>query len=515
MATPPTQQTSRGQLAAVVLALALATLTFLIPLAAVSLLLTAVLAFAAGATALRLAHGLDPGAFSAGFYLATLLLLGAGGWQLVYTARAWQAARSLRRTSPEASPSEALVPDKPKPGGVRAAVKQQPFMLLGVALLVVDAFLVRWEIRGKLDSPDGLLAAAILASMLWAQILVAVLSVRLTVLLWRTLVRSSRRSPYAAGLVTAFGLAISLASVLGLRSVHHDAAEAASHQSVVTSIEGAPSASSPIEQMRLALVEFAEPKKTEDRQPLVKETVPVAAAAAAAPEEPTDPAALADAAAAAASALAPPAAPAPTPEVTPAAASEGESLPAAAAAEDSEAPLLDLSFGPPFAKCVDRLTQRSPDDDPIQREVARIVRRFGISEHDARALVIETLVSVCLKKGEDREDLRRYLKRSITNAARNFLTRYLHRHRTCSIELVPVIDFPDETSIWRYTDDTETRAQKAFCALDELDQAIIQARVMRDLTFRQIGDIIGLGEDGARKAFDRALRRLKEKFEKS
>lgn len=504
------QQTSRGQLAAVVLALGLATLTFLIPLAVGALFLTAVLAFAAGATALRLAHGLEPGPFSAGFYLATLLLLGAGGWQLVHTVRAWQAGRSLRKASAEEGQSEALVPNKPKPGGAPAALKQQPFMLLGAALLVADAFLVRWEIRGKLDSPDGLLAAAILASMVWAQILVAVLSVRLTLLLWRALVRSSRRSPYAAGLVTAFGLAISLASVLGLRSSLGDAAEAASRQSVVTSIEGAPSASSPIEQMRLALVEFAEPKKTEDRQPLVKETAPVAAAA---PEGPTDPAALADAAAAAASALAPPAAPVPAPSVTPAAASEGESLPAAAA-EESEAPLLDLSFGPPFAKCVDRLTQRSTDDDPIQREVARIVRRFGISEHDARALVIETLVSVCLKKGEDNEDLRRYLQRSITNAAHNFRSRHLNRSRTCSIELVPVVDFPDDSG-WHFADDTETRAQQAFCSLSELDQAIIQARVMRELTFRQIGDIIGLTEDGARKAFDRALRRLKEKFEKS
>ena len=283
MATPPSQQTSRGQLAAVVLAVALVTLTFLIPLAAIALLATAVLAFAAGAMALRLAHGLDPGAFGAGFYLATLLLLGAGGWQLVHSAHAWQAARSLRKASTEASPPEALVLGKPKPGGAPAAVKQQPFMLLGVALLMADAFLVRWEIRGKLDSPDGLLAAAILASMVWAQILVAVVSVRLTLLLWRTLVRSSRRSPYAAGLVTAFALAISLASALALRSAFHDAAEAASHHRVVTSLERAPSASSPIEQMRLAFVEFAEPKKAKDPQPLVKDTAPAAATAAAAP----------------------------------------------------------------------------------------------------------------------------------------------------------------------------------------------------------------------------------------
>lgn len=508
------QQTSRGQLAAVILALGLATLTFLIPLVIGVLFVTAVLAFAAGATALRLAHGLEPGPFSAGFYLATLLLLGAGGWQLVYTVRAWQAGRSLRKASAEDGQPEALVPDKPKPGGVPAALKQQPFMLLGVALLVVDAFLVRWEIRGKMDSPDGLLAAAILASMVWAQVLMAVVSVRLTLLLWRTLVRSSRRSPYAAGLVTAFGVAISMASVLGLRSAFHDAAETASHQSVVTSIEEAPSASSSIEQMRLAFVAFAEPKKAEDRQPLVEVTAPPAEVAAAPAGEPSNPTALAGAAAATTAALAPPTAPTPTPEVTSAAVPEGESLPTAAASEESEAPLFELSFGPPFASCVDRLTRRSADDDPIQREIARIMRRFTISEHDARAVVIETLVSVCMKKGEDREDLRRYLQRSITNAANNFRNRHLSGSRTCSIELVPVVDYPDESS-WHFADETEQRAQKAFCDLSELDQAIIQARVLRELTFRQIGEIVGLGEDGARKAFDRAVRRLKEKFNKS
>lgn len=94
--------------------------------------MAAVRTFAAGAATLRLAHGLDPGAFSAGFYLATLLLLGAGGWQLVQTARAWQAARSLRKASAETSQPEALVPNEPKPRGVLALLKRQPWILLGV-----------------------------------------------------------------------------------------------------------------------------------------------------------------------------------------------------------------------------------------------------------------------------------------------------------------------------------------------------------------------------------------------
>jgi DNA-directed RNA polymerase specialized sigma24 family protein len=39
--------------------------------------------------------------------------------------------------------------------------------------------------------------------------------------------------------------------------------------------------------------------------------------------------------------------------------------------------------------------------------------------------------------------------------------------------------------------------------------------VVEELTFGRIGEVIGLTEDGARKAFDRALQRLKENFQKS
>ena len=502
--TPPLQQTSRGQLAAVVLALGLATLTFLLPLATAALLGTALVCFAAGAQTLQRTHGLEPGAFSAGFYLATLLILGAGGWQIVHRVRAWQAARRLRSAAADPDDAEALAPAPQAPDGTLAALRQ-PWLLLGAGLFLADAFLVRWEIRGKLDSPDGLLAAAILASMVWAQLLVAAIALWVTRALWRTLLGSARRSPYAAGLVTAFGLAIGVASVLGLRSLAADAAEVASRQRAVASLEQAPAADSALERVRLAFVAFADAKHgdPEERQQLVQE--PAQAPAAADADEPAAPDTLPDTAA-----LAPPTAPAP--EVRPAAADE----PAATADADADLPFIgSLTLGPPFAGCVDRLTQRTPDDDPIQREIARVMARYGVSAYDARVLVIETLVSVCMKKGEDREDLRRYLTRSISNAARNFLTRHLNQRRTCSIELVPVVDYPDDTSGWRYADEAEQRARRAFCDLSEIDQAIVQARVMQELTFGQIAEQIGLSEDGARKAFDRAVRRLREKFEKN
>lgn len=522
MSTPQSSESSRTQLAAVRLALGLATLTFLVPLALAVLAVTAMLSFAAGSKSLRFAHGLDAGSFSAGFYLATLLLIGAGAWQIIHTVKARLARRAQQPQELGEGESKERAPAKTK--GLWASLSQRPWMHLGVALLLIDISLVRWEIRGRLDSPDGFLAAAILSSMVWATVFVAVMGVRLTGLLWRTLLRNSRRSAYIGGLVTAFSLALSLASVLTIRSYAGETAEAAVQQNVVTSIEAAPSADSSLEQIRLAFLEFAEPKKTSaDAQPLVKQERPSSPQP---PEPAAEPNATAEdadpQAATALGILGGGTAALPTPKAPSASTAPPTSQPADEDPKDEsptepDAPLLGIAFSPPFAVCVDQLTTRKKDEpkDPIERHVDRLVGHFAISAHDARALVIETLVSVCVKKAEDREDLGRYFQRSVTNAGRNFVTRRLNNRRTCSIELQPVLDFPDETNNWHYADETEQRATHAFCELSEIDQALVSARVQRGLTFGDIGAEVGLTESGAAKAFDRALRRLKQNFEKN
>lgn len=519
MATILSSEASRTQLAAVGLALALATLTFILPTVVATILFTCLVSFAAGAEALHRTHGLDPGSFSAGFYLAALLLLGVGAWQGSHSVRAWLAGRAERKEGLDPPPDQALAPARLK--GWPASLTQRPWILLGLVLLVIDASLVRWEIRGQLNSPDGLLAAAILASMVWTTVFIAVSSVRLTGRLWRLLLARSRRSPYMAGLVTAFSLAISLASVLVLRSDFRGAAEPAFEQEVVRSIDKAPTTDAPIEQIRLALVEFAEPSRHEptETQPLIKEAAPQTPPVlpASAPIDPTAEAPASDRALGIVDTDSAGLMPAETPPAEKAAEAVAPAavVPAAAASSDAYPPFLNLAFGPPGATCVDRLTEKKFEGDPILLHTRRIMARFGISEHDARAVVIETLVSVCAQKADDREDLSRYFSRSVTNAARNFVTRQLNGRRLCSIELVPVIDYPDESNDWHFANETEQRAQQAFCKLSELDQAIIQARVLEDLKFWQIGEMVGLGEDGARKAFDRALRRLKENFEKN
>lgn len=503
----------------------LATLTCVLPITLLLLFLCLIAGIVAAAKLLHWTHGLAPGPFSAGFYLATLLLVGAGGWQLVESVRVFLAQRSAK-TQPT---DEAFPEPAPKANShrLRSVVIHQPWMLLGTLLLLVDVSLLRLDIRGRFDSPDGLLAAAILASMVWATVFVGLVSIRTTMLLWRTLLRGARRSPYVAGWVTASCVAISLVSVWTIRHYAQEVKERVEQQSVVASIEDTPAEESSIEEARQVFLSIIEPKKPAKEQDpeLVKAPADKSSAASAsnrANEDDESAQAESDAQASAEAAAdrsgvlpAVPQASARTRALpTPAAAIPVNSAAPSFTEPDSSEPFLGLSFGPPFAVCVDRLTARDQQGDPIELHMRRIMARFDISEHDARAIVMETLVSVCMKKGEDREDLRRYFWRSVSNAARNYLSRHLNGRRTCSIELVPVVDLPDEQESWRYVDDTETRAQRAFCELSEIDQALIQARVVRGLKFAEIGALVELSEDGARKAFDRAVRRLKEEFKR-
>ncbi len=86
----------------------------------------------------------------------------------------------------------------------------------------------------------GLVAVVVILSMVWTTVGIAVLSVRGTRWLWRTLIRISRRSQFAAGLVTAFSLAIGVASILLFRSDSLASAATAVDQSISRPIRHAP-----------------------------------------------------------------------------------------------------------------------------------------------------------------------------------------------------------------------------------------------------------------------------------
>ena len=198
MSTPsPAIVTPRPQLVGSVLSMGVATLTCVLPITLVLLFFSVIVGFAAAAKLLHLTHGLAPGPFSAGFYLATLLLLGAGGWQVVESVRVFLAWRSAKTQTTD---EELPVPVSPANSHRwRSVVTHQPWMLLGTLLLLFDVSMLRLDIRGRFDSPDGLLAAAILASMVWATVFVGIVSIRANMLLWRTLLSGGRSSYCSAG----------------------------------------------------------------------------------------------------------------------------------------------------------------------------------------------------------------------------------------------------------------------------------------------------------------------------
>ena len=53
--------------------------------------------------------------------------------------------------------------------------------------------------------------------------------------------------------------------------------------------------------------------------------------------------------------------------------------------------------------------------------------------------------------------------------------------------------------------------RRALCSLAARDQRVLRARLLWNWSFGQIGKDLGLGDDGARKAYQRALGRLKKR----
>ena len=168
----------------------------------------------------------------------------------------------------------------------------------------------------------------------------------------------------------------------------------------------------------------------------------------------------------------------------------------------------------PFAQCIDKLMKPDSGEDAVKAAVQLLAWQFSLSELDARGLVFDTMVSVCQKKAGEDGKLGGYFHQSLRNAARNFRRRFWRDGKQCSLEIVPILEFEvDDGRTWDFTD--PFTARHAFCSLPDLDQALIKERVVVGRSFAEIGTMYDLSENGAQKAFDRAMTRLRKLFEKN
>ena len=443
---------------AVAVALSLAVLTIMIPAAIAATLTTAALSLLAGSHALRESDGLTPNVFATGVYLSSLVLVSAAAWQGVLSLAALRAAAPTTTATP---PQEGAALAKAKETSLVQDFLQRPWATLGLWLFLIDAVLVRWRVKGFVHGLDALVAAAVLTSMIWATVFVAVFCVRSSITMLRQMWKAARQSQFVAGMVTLGGLGVSaigglLLTVLGVLAGHQ------LEQHKISLLPHHSPSDSGIEQARLALQEVSRYKKN---------TTPALAAGDPEPGLP--------------------------------ALSDTNDRRTGWAAADS----------PLFAKCIDKMMKPDTGEDALKTNAQWLAWQFSLSELDARGLVIDTMISVCRKKPTEAERLAGYFQRSLRNAARNFRRRFWREAKECSIEIVPVLELEaSDDSTWDFSD--PLTARQAFCKLSELDQTLIKERVVMGRSFVEIGDLYDMSDNKAQKAFDRAMSRLSELFEK-
>lgn len=452
-------QSSQRQMFAVAVALTLAFLTVILPTTLAATGGTVALSLLAGAQALRRSDGLEPNIFGAGVYLAGLVLAAAAAWQGVL---ALGALRVAAPTSPPLPPPEGGTVVKAQQTTVIQDFLRRPWATLGLWLFLIDVILVRWRVKDPIHALDLVVAAAVVASMIWATVFVMASCIRATRAMLRRLWQGARQSQFVAGMVTLGGLGLGLAgglllTILGVmaeRELRHVRFSIASHPAATSD--------SAIEQVRVTLFDLSEYRR--DKRP--------ALASSSSPAVPV----LADSSGR----------------------RTGWSAPAS----------------PSFARCIDQLMRRDINSDPVRQAAQQLAWRFSLNEQDARGLVIDTLVSVCQQKAGETHSLAAYFARSLRNAALNFRRRFLRDGKQCSIEIVPVMEVEaEEGRPWDFTD--PVAARQAFCKLEELDQALIKERLSVGRSFAEIGALYDMSENGAQKAFDRAIQRLTKNFEKN
>jgi RNA polymerase sigma factor (sigma-70 family) len=149
--------------------------------------------------------------------------------------------------------------------------------------------------------------------------------------------------------------------------------------------------------------------------------------------------------------------------------------------------------------------------------LARLARRYGVPASDCEDCIQEALLA-WLRKHPDRSPaepgMMRWLRVVLVNQARLYHRR-LHRHRTRLIDhldSIPSRDAPVETK--QETDQTQSAARltvirDALSRLSDLNRAVVIRAVERRLTYREIGEELGLSPESVRLRYLRTLEKLR------
>ncbi len=166
-----------------------------------------------------------------------------------------------------------------------------------------------------------------------------------------------------------------------------------------------------------------------------------------------------------------------------------------------------------FSACVEELYR----DDPIRgnaRNDALRDARFRVSNPEEAADVVEdTLIEVCLN-AERFGDVRGYFIRSVRN---NVVKAARRQRRFCALEPESPDWLPDgcvaRTVEQEYVQaEMQAAVHDALCSLDRGDRTVIELRVWKRLSHREIATKLGMTEAAARQRYLRAKEALRSEF---
>ncbi|HZF51986.1 MAG TPA: sigma-70 family RNA polymerase sigma factor [Polyangiaceae bacterium] len=471
----------KWQTALASISLGLLTLFVGIPWLASFLFLLAVLLIVGGAYALDAVGALEPSAYSGAVYLTGAMLgLTAAAWGLGAVTGTTLWTRLRTRTSA---------------GSPRASwASRHPWIVAALLCALIDLVLVPLDLGRIADLPDGILGAGVLGAISLAAIFLVYAIWRVFRHLLSAAWRLTRRSAFAAGAITIWGLAATFINVLLAPAL-------------VAFVEAVPAPKTLSQPSRCSGSAF-----TCSREMFVEVARPHRLEPADAPSPAPSP---------------------PAPNLSPTSPSPASSLdPSPYPPPDSHYPSSSTLQPPPgggfgsgstaylppgpsssFDACVKKLYENDPRYGVAYKVALDIAARRVNDRAEAEDIVHDTLIAVCLSS-ERLENVKSYFLGSVKNNAGKAARR---SRRFCALSPEPIEWVPEQCVVRSVEQqcvqwEMEAAAHDALCSLERTGRTVVELRVRQDLSHREIGAKLKVSEGTARQYYHRAVESLREEF---
>lgn len=167
-----------------------------------------------------------------------------------------------------------------------------------------------------------------------------------------------------------------------------------------------------------------------------------------------------------------------------------------------------------FSACVEELRRDDLARGNAYSDALILARQRVRDFAEAEDVVQDTLLEVC-QRAERLVDVRAYFIRSVSNNAGKVTRR---SRRFCTIE-PEVPDWEIDQCVARSVEqqsvsaEMQAAAHDALCSLDRKDRDLIQLRVWKNRSHREIADRFGWTEATARQSYHRAVEALRAEFQ--